>query len=80
MPPGGQLSTPGSCAGTGLRRDNDETGAGALDLGKSLRDTAKVRPADVSAGMPGEVHDRGMPDEVSLGDDLQVGALELEGG
>ena len=74
----GELVTPGRGPGGALRCDDDQPGACSLDLGKSLHDTAKVGAADVSAGVPREVHDGRMPEEVALGDDFSVGAVELE--
>jgi hypothetical protein len=68
------------CARGLLRRDDDEAGAGILDLGEGLRDTAEVAAADVSAGVPAEVHDRGLPAQVVLRDDATIGVLEPEGG
>ncbi len=72
--------TPEPGPGALLRGDDDESGAGGLDLGQGLRDTAEVGAADVSAGVPREIHDGGVPEQVAVGDDVRVCVLELEGG
>jgi len=77
--PEGELVSPGCRACRILRGDDDEPGAGILDLGNGLRGTAKVGAADVSAGVPSEVHDGGMPEEVAVGDGSAVGVLQVEG-
>ena len=69
------MSSPSS----GLRGDDEQPGACSLDLGSGLRDTAKVGATDASAGVPRKVHDSRMPQQVTLGDDLEVGVLEPEG-
>lgn len=75
----GELITPGGGAGTALRGDDNEPGAGVLDLGNGLRDTAEVGAADVSAGVPRKVHDGRVSEQIVFGDDLPVGVLELKG-
>jgi len=77
-PPEGQLVSPISSPSSGLRGDDEQSGACSPDLGNSLRDTAKVRAADVSAGVPREVHDSRTPQQVPVGDDVPVGVEELE--
>ena len=76
----GELVTPGRRSDRTLRCDHDEPTACGLDLGNGLHDTVEVGAADVSAGVPREVHDGRMPEQVALGDVLSVGILELEGG
>ncbi len=77
-PPEGKLISPVSSPSSALRGDDTQSGARSLDLGNGLRDTAKVGAADVSARVPREVHDSRMPHEVTVGDDLAVGVIELE--
>jgi len=76
----GELVTPGRCSSSVLRGDDDQPGAGFVDLGNGLHDTAEVGSADVSAGVPREVDDSRMPEEVAVGHNPPVGVLELEGG
>lgn len=78
-PPEGKLITPGRSSSSSLWGDDDQPGACILDLGNSLHDTAKVGTTDVSAGVPREIHDGRMPEEVAVGHDLPFGVLELEG-
>ncbi len=75
-----ELVAPGRGSSRTLRCDDDQPGACSLDLGNGLHDTAEVGAADVSAGVPREVHDGRMSEEVAVGDGLPVGILKLEGG
>ena len=73
------LVTPGGGSIRALWCDDDQAATCFLDFRNGLHDTAKVGAADVSAGVPREVHDSRMPEEVVVGDDFSVGAVELEG-
>ena len=77
--PESELVAPSGGSSCTLWCDDDEPSACSLDLGSGLHDTAEVGATDVSAGVPREVHDGRMPEEVGVSDDVSVGVIELEG-
>ncbi len=75
----GELVAPARSPNSRLRCHDHQPGARSLDLWNGLHDTAKVGAADASPGVPREVDDGRMPQQVPLADDLPVGILEPEG-